>query len=571
MKFLEKHKKFISRVLVVTVSLMLLLSSLPVGASVNTSALNRTKHNFQYVEIYGNKSYQYSSDLKCSFDRNYGNYNDFHLFFILSEFIPVNSGNVNNKSIAFSVCVPTHLLSNLNNFKIGLSTNLSSFSLKIDGSSIIKSYDNVGGAYGDITLLNFYIDPERLASMHKYAGNFQIDGIDIATFNGAAATLGLHNYFRVFDFYDCYEELKPTYGDAVKTFLYHRLGNFFQSLSDNISSAINFLSFGLSSQISDISGRLERIWNFLEPFLTPILEYVFLPVLHDILDAIIDLTVDITDAFAPLIADIINYFVPYFNKIINIITENFLNLTKGLTPILNQFITDISPSFDSIVENTSKNIRLIVEECFIPSDSSKEFQEFISFRDDLTNKFPIFSQLKAFVSVLFDPMEYNAGNSFLYSNFVCSFPNKTFPIGSTTYYYRCNFNFKVNNSYYITFNFSGKSGRIQYIRTSGGYISGVSIKKGSNSILFSSDINVSSFEFVVSGSSDSSTVISDICLYSVDSSAGENFTVNVYGKKVSVLDFDWYMPYKHYGDICVIAFCYLAFIWHTFKKLPSII
>ena len=55
------------------------------------------------------------------------------------------------------------------------------------------------------------------------------------------------------------------------------------------------------------------------------------------------------------------------------------------------------------------------------------------------------------------------------------------------------------------------------------------------------------------------------------SAVSSDFIVQVYDKKVSVLDMSWYLPYKQYGDICVIAFCYLAFIWRLFKKLPSMV
>ena len=63
----------------------------------------------------------------------------------------------------------------------------------------------------------------------------------------------------------------------------------------------------------------------------------------------------------------------------------------------------------------------------------------------------------------------------------------------------------------------------------------------------------------------------ELLKYYNQQAVSEDFVVNIYGNKLSVLNFDWYMPYKHYGDICVIAFCYLAFIWHTFKRLPNII
>lgn len=39
----------------------------------------------------------------------------------------------------------------------------------------------------------------------------------------------------------------------------------------------------------------------------------------------------------------------------------------------------------------------------------------------------------------------------------------------------------------------------------------------------------------------------------------------------TMLDFSWYDSYKGYADIIIVAFCYLTFIWNTFRKLPSII
>lgn len=571
MKFFLKYKRLISVVLTVTVSVMLYVSVLPASAE---------SSNRRYGSLYvgsdrgsGDATFRNSSDTGLRFGDKYGYHVTTNVFFTykFDSGFTVYSNSSKNSSLFFQ-------------WNIASSLKMHTANCRNDNFSVVFKLPSNRYIYASINheaiksqLVSSSGNPEYSYSWTPSAEAFaalcndmKVDSVEIVgiAFKSSSDFSSIWSYISV-------TECEIFSGSGGSSLTGSILQSIFTPLLSWLATAINstlrVLSDSIISQLSFLGSIFQTVGQIMQPVISTVLDNLILPVLNSVLSSLNNIVSAAVEAFSPVIAGIINFFAPYFNKIQDIITSNFLDLVSKLSPLVNEFVTAIAPSFDSVVTNISKNISSIIKECFIPSDSSKEYQEFVSLRDDVTNKFPIFSQLKGFVSVLFDPMQYKAGNSILYSNLVCSFPNKTFPIGSTTYYYRCNFNFKVNNSYYITFNFSGTSGRIQYIRTSGGYMSGVSIKNGSNSVLFSSDINVSAFEFVVSGSSDSSTLITDICLYSVDSSAGEDFTVNVYGKKVSVLDFDWYMPYKHYGDICVIAFCYLAFIWHTFKKLPSII
>ena len=45
-----------------------------------------------------------------------------------------------------------------------------------------------------------------------------------------------------------------------------------------------------------------------------------------------------------------------------------------------------------------------------------------------------------------------------------------------------------------------------------------------------------------------------------------------YTEKTTVaLDFSWYAPFKHYGDLVITGFVYAMYLWRLFIKLPGII
>lgn len=54
------------------------------------------------------------------------------------------------------------------------------------------------------------------------------------------------------------------------------------------------------------------------------------------------------------------------------------------------------------------------------------------------------------------------------------------------------------------------------------------------------------------------------------------FTLNLpqndwYNGEVTILDLNWYAPYKQYGDIVIAAFIYVFFAWRMYIKLSDII
>lgn len=61
-----------------------------------------------------------------------------------------------------------------------------------------------------------------------------------------------------------------------------------------------------------------------------------------------------------------------------------------------------------------------------------------------------------------------------------------------------------------------------------------------------------------------------------DTDSAPTFYVNISDNKwftgqVKVMDLSWYAPYKEYGDNIICIFCYLAFLWNIFIRLPDII
>lgn len=351
-----------------------------------------------------------------------------------------------------------------------------------------------------------------------------------------------------------------------------KLGLSFGILGSLITTSIDSLTDSIVSKLDFLGNLLSVVWSGAKPVLKPLYEEVLLPSLDSILNSVNVISTKTVEKLSPVLADMINFFSPYFNRIMDIITNNFLNLVTNLTPLVNQFVTAISPSLDGIVTNISKNISKIFNECFVPSDTSTEYQEFVGMKNDISNKFPVFNQLKSFVTVLFNSELYNVSPD-NYS-YILVKDCGSFSSNSPTSF-RQSYSFEKNKYYFLTFSIdvnSGSTARISFYNQSGGpIVYQYTAKSGVNEVIlyFTDDVNVFWLGYFGQGSFSYSNVL----LYSLESKhlVPNDFKVNIYGKEVSVLNFDWYMPYKHYGDICVIAFCYLAFIWHTFKRIPNII
>ncbi len=561
MKFLHKHRRIIGFILTVTVSVMLFVSSIPASAADSVlcrfkrfdsggssytpvTGCNNYSINYTSSGFYG-KLYFYDEDI-FSFSKTSA-----PEFFRIIVSLPMGYEKYYKTNIAVGIIYGNNRISRLLFDKIELDPNNINYELYyfiLEGQDFIDIANDYN--FSSMTVQGVSVDIDSVAASSSSVKRCTVESVTYSTGSSSSSIQKEANRYLFDNFLD----------PAFKW-----LGNF-------ISEAFRFVSDNfIVPAIGTLGVIFQDAFDALKPFLSSLLDNLFLPVLNSILSTLNGIVQAIADAFLPIIADIINFFAPYYNKLSDIITNNFIDLVSRLSPLVNQFVTAITPSFESIVNNISKNISNIIRECFIPNDSSAEYQEFVSMKNDVTNKFPIFNQLYSFVSALFNPSTYSPGTSVSVTNILRSYNDRIIESNKQVYY-RCNYDFKKGNSYYITFNVSGsREVGIQYVLSSGSYMGGPEIHNGANTILLSESLySVSAFEFYSRKSSGTAS-ITDICLYSVDSSAGSDFTVNVYGKNVSVLNFDWYMPYKHYGDICVIAFCYLAFVWHTFKRLPQII
>ena len=419
MKFFYKHKKFIARVLCVTVSLMLLISSIPVGASTISSAgYDKTLCTFSSYVSYGTSHTINNSDrVRGLFSADYGSYSDGEFHFILSSPISINSSNASSKGIGFNLYFPYVLKTAGDNFKVAFKTNLKGFILKLDGASIIGNFQNVGGDYGQIVKLQHFVDYTRISAMHDYAGDFQITGLIVVVSGGAGQVLGNNNYIAISDFYDC--TLQTVTATDEATFILNALRSMLQLLGDGFSTAINFLGYDiLAPYIEDILDGLGAISNVFSSVFSVFFEDLLMPVLESQLSVLRNLSITIAEKLEPIISNMVNFFAPYFNDLSDLITDNFIFLIKGLEPIFNQFTADVQFSFGSIAENMVKNIRKIIEECFIPDNSSVQVKEFISIKDELTSKIPLFTQFGTFLNTLFNPDDYYVSYTVLESTYL---------------------------------------------------------------------------------------------------------------------------------------------------------
>ena len=574
MKFFLKYKRLISVLLTVTVSVMLYVSVLPASAAVSNT--NRV-YGSLYVAAWqgsGHATYINSADTGVRFGDKYGYHltNNIFLTYRFDNPFTVYSSESRNQSINFTWNIKSTLKLHTSNIRNGC-------------FAIV--YKNPDGTYHYGILLEKYCKSQLVSSNGnpEYSYYFSFPGevfssycesqkIDNAQCVGIAyrCLLNVSDIWSYISVTEC--ETFTGSGNSSLSGLSSILSNVFSPLLSFLANAINaalsVVGATIVTELSTLSSIFQTVGQIMEPAISAVLDNLILPVLNSVLSTLNKIVASAVEEFTPVIAGIINFFAPYFNKIQDIVTTNFLDLVSKLSPLVKEFVTAIAPSFDSVVTNISKNISLIIEECFVPSDSSKEYQEFVSLRDDVTNKFPIFTQLKSFVMVLFDPVTYKSGSSVYFTNLICRFSD----INSTNVIYgeRFHYNFSASSSYMLTFNtaLNTAHGSLAFFDSKNNNVGHYDLTNGSNCLNISLKVNAVSF-YIFFNDASAPVSITDICLYSVDSSAGEDFTVNVYGKKVSVLDFNWYMPYKHYGDICVIAFCYLAFIWHTFKRLPSII
>ena len=571
MKFLHKHRRIIGFILTVTVSVMLFVSSIP--ASADSGTAEYALHFARLVTENGTYNAGNLTSVGISYNKSAVNANS---YLIDSDCFTVSTSSAPN-FLRIRCRVPSSFSAG-SSYRVGLIVREDSRSIGlacdgsvIDGSNISRGIDTYAMTKAQImNMLNklgfssLTIIGVRIVITSNAVAMATYDKVEILDFTrsgtgaitgGASAGSDIQK--------QAHQWLYENFLDPAINWL----GNF-------ISDALSFVTSNfILPAIGTLGVIFQDCFNGLKPILTTLLDDLFLPVLNSILSTLNGIVQAIADAFLPIIADIINFFAPYYNKLSDIITNNFIDLVSRLSPLVNQFVTAITPSFESIVNNISKNISNIIRQCFIPNDSSAEYQEFVSMKNDVTNKFPIFNQLYSFVSALFDPTSYSVGSSVQYSNLICNFDGfSTSNFNFRRIYY---YNFPANKSYNLKFMLSclddnSGSFAVDFFKSDGSFYKAYPVKGGYVSIDIVPSTDLSSFS-LAGLNSKGYVSFTDICLYSVDSSAGSDFTVNVYGKNVSVLNFDWYMPYKHYGDICVIAFCYLAFVWHTFKRLPQII
>ena len=51
-----------------------------------------------------------------------------------------------------------------------------------------------------------------------------------------------------------------------------------------------------------------------------------------------------------------------------------------------------------------------------------------------------------------------------------------------------------------------------------------------------------------------------------------NINYNKYGvKELTIIDLEWYKPYKTYGDLILTGFIYAFFLWRLFITVPNIL
>lgn len=530
-----------------------------------------------------------------------------------------------NDSIKFSLLLYEDLAYNESFFK--------TFRAKFNVGGTNTVYVDFESNYKDITeyggygIYHFVITNETIMSLCLEQGVISVSLVAIQfTLNGdyigqlfdpdAKITLKTQvadfSYGYVNDFVVDEEDLVNDALDSSDKAWYSGIVEFFAKIT---TTAMSWLITGFSALasligevltpvISSLGDVLQNCFDIFKPYLADLFNNSILPAVNNILGVLNNIVTAIVEAFAPYLADIVNFFSPYFNQLGTIITNSFADLVQAINPMLQDFITAINPSLDGIVSTLTQNIETLVSALFVPTEVSET--DFEEFKNQLNAKIPIFSQLKSFLVVLFNPETYTDCKQYTleivelvpehYEDFediywevddaekVYTFKTSSgveiwelLEVGKK---YTLSFDYTESALYFNSVNLSlhfyyfdnGNLFKMNFVESKSFSRSftcnQLTIDNHLPYITFSGprdafdSSNLKNIKLLVP-----ETVTSGGTLSAVSS----DFIVDIYGKKVSVLDMSWYLPFKQYGDICVIAFCYLAFIWRLFKKLPSMV
>lgn len=584
MRFFDKHKKFISRLLVVTVSLMMILSFNVCATSLDTSGLYNFNLSgedckFKSYTIDGKTTSSVAKGYSFSFTAPYGSYSNFDVTCNLQSSIYISPSTFPKKVICFNVEVPLGLVENYGeDIVVAFSTNLGN-DFKLNYSSSILHYKHIGdhNLFGYLSLLSFRVDYSRLKAMNEYAGNFYITGVRIKLSNvGASEYLGWGNRIYLKEFKDCKQQ---TIIDESAEMIAEALQPLFSFLGSFVADAFSFVVDTLLIPVIDAAAlMLGDILETFEPFFNTFFNDLLMPVLDSLLSNVKKLSTTLVSSLTPVIEGIIDFFAPYFNNIVTAISTNFVDFAEDLTPILNEFIKNITPSFNSIVTNLSDNIKLIINECFIPDNESEQVQEFVAIKDKLLLKVPVFSQFGDFLSSLFNPDTYNASSSIQETSYISissikkmyyTLPNKL-PNGRYKLVLSMDDSYSLSNYGYVVLQCKKSNVKVYNYFAQINFSALSTHKKNITSTFEITDSNSYDsmiLKFVFEGSAR----LYDVRIYSLDNTVLSSNIVSYKGKSINAFNFDWYKPYKHYGDILIISFCYLAFVWRTYKKLPTMV
>lgn len=472
------------------------------------------------------------------------------------------------KDLTLTKVLPAHVLPNtlsdLNNWQDSNDgSSVYYYDLDIDVSKHVASGASMVGVEIDFTT----IDNNRM--LYFAASGLYLHHIHDYYQGSEESSLG-----QVFDAYsnawDSYYS-ESGFSDFLRNLTKYSGLDFLTKIFLKANNALVFL----------ITAGVDFIVLMLKPILVDVIAGPASTSIKSIFESIFSSTGIFIRTLEPALASLTNAITPELTKIADSVTNGFKNFSEQyLRPALNDYLDKTKLAHSDLAASIIESLQTLFTTLVVPSDTSDEVQEFMQLKDKLSNKLPFVTQLNLFFTVLFDPTNYSedGGNGeslvFLKEFTALGIRNrypKAFTLDSEGYVvgsiegadykrYILPYDFEVGKTYVIyatikenaidnVFSVLDNNGKSSYGDTAVGY-------RGTVTSLYV--LGRTRFH------------ISSIRVYEVVS-ADSGFSVDVMGTEVDIFNFDWYLPYKAYGDMVILSFVYLGFAWHLFKRLSSIV
>lgn len=363
-----------------------------------------------------------------------------------------------------------------------------------------------------------------------------------------------------------------------KTSIARTISNLYEK--SGLSSTFKVLT-AVSNVITFISTAiLDIILVTLSPIINQIIQDVLIPLLDNTLGLLFSDTGIFISTLTPALKNIFSDLIPTVTKLNDMLTERFSEHFGDLGKNFNDLVDGIQDPHSLLFSNLVENFRELFKELFVLPEDSEYVIEFEEQKNKLANKVPFVTQIETFFAALFNEENYSeppepVGSQNvevekytaveIYNMYPHVFYVENTYLGLSNIdlkylRYSLPYDFDINKEYCIkattvqntamnAFTVINAEGKYKDCNNQEGYTGNLQELL----ILARDDVNVI-----------------QIVIYEVTEPVTD-FTFNIMGTNVNVLDFSWYMPYKAFVDTVILAFVYLGFCWGLYKRLNTLV